>query len=127
MTPRALLEEAGVIWTRRERRRLARADAAPGRRFAVKVSRGRTWLNAPAFTREHIRHVALMAVPGLRPCDVRVTSPEPARVRVELDVSKDAMVDALFNVEEALEPHVPLGVALEVSVHGWPQGRSEGP
>lgn len=26
MTPRALLEEAGVIWTRRERRRLALVD-----------------------------------------------------------------------------------------------------
>jgi hypothetical protein len=68
-----------------------------------------------------------MAVPGLRPCDVRVTDPEPGRVRVELDVSRDAMVDALFNVEAALEPHVPLGVALEVTVHGWPQDRSEVP
>jgi hypothetical protein len=56
-----------------------------------------------------------------------VTSPEPARVRVELDVSKGAMVDALFDVEAALEPHVPLGVALEVSAHGWPQERDEAP
>jgi hypothetical protein len=80
-----------------------------------------------AFSSEHIRHVALMAVPGLRPADVRVTDPEPGRVRVEIDVPKDRVADALFDVEAALEPHVPLGVALEVSVHGWPQGRSEVP
>lgn len=127
MTTRQLLEEAGVIWTRRERRRLARAGAGRGRRRAVEVPCGRAWLNAPAFTSESIRYVALMAVPGLRPCDVHVTSPEPARVRVELDVPQDAMIDALFDVEAALEPHVPLGVALDVSVHGWPQERDEAP
>lgn len=111
MTPRDLLEKAGVIWTRRERRRLARADAAPGRRFAGRTSRVKPF--GYGMTRDSVEIAALIAAPGLRRRDIAVREPEPGTVRVELSGPR-VTAEACAAVEEALEYHAPLGIALEV-------------
>ncbi len=114
MTPRQLLEDAGVIWTRRERRRLARADAAPGRRSSKRWGRARSY---PGFARFAVRCAVIIAVPGLRTRDVEVLSPAPGTLRVELS-GPHASPGNVARVRAAIEPHVPHSIALDVATVG---------
>jgi hypothetical protein len=108
--PRYFAEADGWIWSRRERRRLARAGAAPGRRCAT----ASVPLRKPMFhglTLTSIEQIAILSVPGLRPADVTFGDSEPGTFVVRLRGASAAVVEA---TRVALVPHVPPGVTLDV-------------
>lgn len=116
MTPqqraRAEIEMAGMVWSRAARRRLARAGGGPGRRKARRWPLRRE-LAYRGFTRPHVDALALLAVPGLAPADVDISSPRPGCVVVTLR-GPMATAEAVANVRAALAGHVPVGVDLGV-------------
>jgi len=64
-----------LLFTPRERRRLARAGSAPGRRRAARVPERRPQNDIG--TKPAIEREILIAVPGLRPHDLHLGSPRP--------------------------------------------------
>lgn len=108
---REFAERTGFAWTRHDRRRLARADAGPGRRFAVRQPKSID-VGRDAGTRDALVAAALLAVPGLRRRDVRLSTPEPGTVRVEVPAAMRRLV------EVAIAGHVPLAVCLDVVATG---------
>ncbi len=111
MSVREYMEQSDATWTRAERRRLARAGSAPGRRFGARVPVRKPWTQSG--TRGDIERAAVLAVPGLRPRDIDVGTPEPGRVRVRLS-GPAASERAARAVYQALWRQRPVGVALEV-------------
>ena len=114
MTPRALLEQAGVIWTRRERRRLARVGAGRGRRRAVDVPRTRPRMLDHGTRDAYVWH-ALLAAPGLRLDDINVSTPAPGAVRVALSGPR-ATASAVADIYLRLRDYVPMCLEIEVVV-----------
>lgn len=112
---RELAESQWWAWTRHERRRLARADAAPGRRFARRMPKAKPITNA--FSRSDVETIALMAVPGLRRRDVQVRTPRLGVALVELSGPR-ADAYAVEAVRAALEDRTPVGIALNVVAVG---------
>lgn len=116
MTPRQLLEEAGVIWTRRERRRLARVGAGRGRRRAVEVARTRA--DAPilrdgVYRLEDFATLAIMAAPELKRGDIVVSRPNDLTLRVGLSGPR-VTNETMDVVSTHLWKHTPRGIALVV-------------
>ncbi len=117
MTPRALLEEAGVIWTRRERRRLARAGSGRGRRRAVEVPRtrpDRPILHTGVYRLDDFATLAMMAAPELKRCDITVRKTNEETLRVGLSGPR-VTTDVMNDVSAHLWKHTPMGIALIVA------------
>jgi hypothetical protein len=117
VTPRQLLEEAGVIWTRRERRRLARAGAGRGRRNADEVPRtrpDRRILHDGAYRLEDFATLAMMAAPELKRCDITVRKTNDLTMRVGLS-GPCVTTDVMNDVSAYLWKHTPMGIALIVA------------
>ncbi|XXX79143.1 hypothetical protein WMF30_10255 [Sorangium sp. So ce134] len=110
MSARECKEQAGLIWMRWERRRLARAWSAPGRRSSVRVSSRKPWWGG---TRGDAERAAVLAVPGLRPRDVEVSTPQRGRVLVRL-FGPAASERTAAAVHQALWRRMPVGVELRV-------------
>jgi hypothetical protein len=109
---RAEFEGAGLLWSRRDRRRLARAGSGRGRR------RARRWpctrhIAFQGFTRPNVEAMALLAAPGLAPCDVAIDTRAPGHVVVTLrgPAADDETVEA---VRVALDMRVSVCVILDV-------------
>lgn len=117
MTPRALLEEAGVIWTRRERRRLARVGAGRGRRFADRVPRTRSdrpILHHGVYRLEDFAVLAMMAAPELERGDIAVSRPDALNLRVALSGPR-VTNETMNEVSSRLWWYTPQGIALVVT------------
>lgn len=112
---RELAENNGWAWTRAQRRRLARSVAGPGRRFASRVPKITSLMSG--FTRTGVETMALLAVPGLRRRDVRVRTPQPGSVLVELS-GPGANVSAVELVRVALDGRTPIYIELDVVAVG---------
>lgn len=109
---RAEFEGAGLIWSRSQRRRLARSGSGRGRR------RARRWpwrrhLMFQGFTRANVEAMALLAAPGLAPGDVAIDTRAPGHVVVTL-CGPAADRESVEAVRVALRMHVPVGLTLDV-------------
>lgn len=112
---REFAEQNGWAWTRAERRRLARSDAAPGRRFATRQPKTKPRGNA--FSRDAVETMARLAVPGLRRRDVQIRVPDPGRVVVELSGPR-ADAETVAAVWSKLKDYTPVCVLLDVVAVG---------
>lgn len=111
-----MLVRAGAIWSRSQRRRLARAGSGRGRRRA----RRWPWRGALAFrgfTRPNVEAMALLASPGLAPGDVAIDTRAPGHVVVTL-CGPAANEEAVESVRVALAMHAPVCVILDVVLWG---------
>lgn len=106
-----MLVRAGAIWSRAQRRRLARSGSGRGRRRARRWPWRRHGM-FHGFTRASVEAMALLAAPGLAPGDVAIDTREPASVVVTL-MGPAADDEAVEAVRAALDMHVPVGVILD--------------
>lgn len=114
--PRAIRElfHGLDFYTPRERRRVARADSGPGRRFARRVGLRRP---APG-TISYLEEFLLFSCPKLRRRHVRMISDRPGHLRIELPYKH--VDDARLAL--ALNRNVfPATVLFEVGVAGAPR------
>lgn len=103
---------SAIAWTPAERRRLARADAHPGRRFPRRVDRGKPIYRG--FTRNSLEDMVLLAVPGLRPRHVTIKVTAPGSLLVTLSGATTRL--DCEAAAAAIDPMRPAGILIDFAL-----------